>query len=236
MIKIIRWAITTELLSFPRGILRDIFYTFIAAVFYNDPHRVKVFALIRSIRRETEILLSDIEAYQLYMCVKRTQKIKGDIAEVGVYRGGSAKVICEARGKKTLYLFDTFEKHPDVREFDKLYRKKRFLSTQKEVENYLKKYSDVHIFRGVFTKTAQAVEDKIFSFVHLDVDTYESTMGCLGFFYSRVNTGGIMLLHDYINPSDPCTLGAQRAIDDFFCNKPEPLLEMFGSQCLIVKL
>jgi len=34
------------------------------------------------------------EAYQIFMAVKNTRKIKGDIAEVGVYRGGSARIIC----------------------------------------------------------------------------------------------------------------------------------------------
>ena len=38
-----------------------------------------------------------------------TKKIDGDIAEVGTYRGGSAKLICEAKGEKKLHLFDTFE-------------------------------------------------------------------------------------------------------------------------------
>ena len=42
------------------------------------------------------------------MAVKATRKLSGDIAEVGVYRGGSAMIICEAKGNKKLHLFDTF--------------------------------------------------------------------------------------------------------------------------------
>ena len=35
------------------------------------------------------------------------------MAEVGVYQGVSAKLICEAKGDKELHLFDTFEGLPD---------------------------------------------------------------------------------------------------------------------------
>ena len=37
----------------------------------------------------------------------------GAFAEVGVFRGASAKMICEAKGQTPLYLFDTFEGLPD---------------------------------------------------------------------------------------------------------------------------
>ncbi len=49
---------------------------------------------------------------------ERTEKIKGELAEVGVYKGGSAKLICEAKGNSILHLFDTFEGLPNVGEND----------------------------------------------------------------------------------------------------------------------
>ena len=67
----------------------------------------KVIDLIRNISKETEVTLQINEAYQLFMVIQRTKKIKGDIAEVGVYKGGSAKIICEAKGNKALYLFNS---------------------------------------------------------------------------------------------------------------------------------
>ena len=73
---------------------------------------------LKKIRAETELLLEDIEAYYIYMAVKRTQKVPGDIAEVGVYKGGSAKMICSAKGDKHLHLFDTFEGLPKVEDID----------------------------------------------------------------------------------------------------------------------
>ena len=62
-------------------------------------------------------------------------------------------------------------------------------------------------------------------------DTYESTRSCLEFFYPRMNRGGIILSHDYINAA-----GVRKAFDEFFSDKSEPIIEMSGTQCLIVKL
>ena len=94
--KIIKWAVTTKLLGFPRKIIgRTISYAIASkngvTVFYNDTERSKVLDLIRKIQNENEMLLGNNEAYQIFMAVKRTEKINGDIAEVGSYRGGVCK-------------------------------------------------------------------------------------------------------------------------------------------------
>jgi len=56
----------------------------------------------------------------------------GDIAEVGVYQGGSAKLICEARNEnKVLYLFDTFEGLPTPGKFDGSFKKGKYNTSLK---------------------------------------------------------------------------------------------------------
>ena len=72
------------------------------------PQELEAFRLIRQIKAETQMLLSELEAYQIYTAVTKTAKLEGDIAEVGVYKGGSAKLICEITNKP-VHLFDTFE-------------------------------------------------------------------------------------------------------------------------------
>lgn len=188
---------------------------------------------LKKIRSETELLLEDIEAYHIYMAVKRTRKVPGDIAEVGVYRGGSAKIICSAKGEKTLHLFDTFEGLPRVDEIDMVwpFYEGKFAASFEDVKDYLKSDPHVHFYKGIFPETAGPVGNVRFSLVNLDVDCYESTKQALEFFYSRMNTGGIILSHDYIN-----TPGVRKAFDDFFEGRPEPVLETAGSQCLVVKV
>lgn len=234
--KLIKWAVNNKVFSFPRKIFERMGMYLIQSkggiiIYYNDTERSKVINLINKIKEEEEMCLLDNEAYQVFMAVERTQKVRGAIAEVGVYKGGSAKLICEAKGHRLLYLFDTFEGLPEVGEIDRSFHKGQFNALVDDVKNYLKKYSNVYIYKGLFNKTAGQIKDKSFSFVHLDVDLYDSTLNCLEFFYFRMNKGGIILSHDYISAA-----GVRKAFDEFFKDKPEPIIELSGSQCLIVKL
>ncbi len=192
---------------------------------YGSDER-KAFAKdLKMIRSETELLIEDIEAYHIYMAVKRTQKVPGDIAEVGVYMGGSAKIICSVKGERHLHLFDTFEGLPQVDEIDMVwpFYEGKFAASYDKVRDYLKHQTNVSFYKGVFPDTSGPVQDKTFSMVNLDVDCYESTKQCLEFFYSRMSPGGIILSHDYTT-----TPGVR--------NKAEPVLETAGSQCLVVKV
>ena len=237
--RIIKWMMTTAFLAYPRKIiLEPIIAQCVLArkamiIFYSDPKRTQALELIRKIKSENKMVLGDNEAYQILMAVERTEKIDGDIAEVGVFRGSSAKLICEAKSHKILHLFDTFEGLPDSHEEDnpKQFKKGGFSAPLEDVKNYLKKYHNVYFYKGFFPFTAEPVKNKKFSFVNLDVDLCQSTKDCLEFFYPRMNRGGVIISHDYISVP-----GVQKAIDDFFKNKPEPVIELSGSQCLIVKL
>jgi O-methyltransferase len=235
--KFLRWFASCKILSWPWEILSTAVIYGIESkggviVSYDDFDRKKVIELIRHIKREAAMMVFDNEAYQIFMAVTRTKQIEGDLAEVGVYRGGSAKLIREANGNKALHLFDTFEGLPAVEAIDQpQFKKGQFASSFDDVKNYLAEYKNVHFYKGLFPSTATAVEDKKFSFVHFDVDTYESTRSGLEFFYSRMSRGGVILSHDYISAA-----GVRRAFDEFFSDKVEPIIEMSGTQCLVVKL
>jgi O-methyltransferase len=198
--------------------------------FYDQPVRTEVYDLVKKIKKEREMLLSINDAYQIFMAVKRTDKIIGDIAEVGVYKGGSAKLICEIKGEKLLHLFDTFEGLCDVGEIDNVFYKGQFVSSYDNVKNCLKNYPNVYIYKGLFPATGEPIKHRFFSFVNLDVDTYESTLNCLNFFYERMSKGGIIISHDYL------TAGVKKAFDEFIQDKREPIIDLAGSQCLIVKI
>jgi O-methyltransferase len=200
---------------------------------YGCDRRKEFAKNLRKIRKETDLLLEDIEAYHIYMAVRTTQKVPGDIAEVGVYRGGSAKIICSAKGDKALHLFDTFEGLPKVDDIDMVwpFYEGKFAASFDGVQDYLKEDEKVFFYKGIFPATSDPVKDKMFSLVNLDVDCYESTKQSLEFFYPRMSRGGIIISHDYITAP-----GVKKAFDDFFEGKTEPVLETAGSQCLVVKV
>lgn len=66
-------------------------------------------------------------------------------------------------------------------------------------------------YKGYFPSTAGPVIDLRFSFVHLDVDLYESTKSCLEFFYPRLNVGGVISPDDYVGAH-----GVWTAFEEFF--------------------
>ncbi len=201
--------------------------------FYDSEERIKAFKLTKQIKSEVEFLLRDNEACQLYMCVKNTNKIPGDIAEVGCYTGGSSKIICEAKENKSFFVFDTFTGLPPLtdNDGDSDFEEGLFTASYNEVKKYLNKYDNVYLYKGKFPESSTPIKHNNFSFVHLDLDLYEATFESLKFFYDRVVKGGIILSHDYITSP-----GVRKAFDTFFRYKSEVIIEMSGSQCLVVKL
>lgn len=199
---------------------------------YASAERKNVMRLARQVAGEVDFLLDPSESCQIVDAVRATAKTMGDLAEVGVYQGGSAKLMAEHKGSRALHLFDTFEGLPAADCGDSSrFRAGQYRSDFDSVARYLASYSAVHLYKGLFPQTAAAVESTRFSFVHLDVDLYASTLAGLEFFYPRLSSGGILISHDYGNAE-----GVKRAFDEFFADKPEPVLEVALSQGLFVKI
>jgi O-methyltransferase len=173
--------------------------------------------------------------FNLYQFVQRTQELEGDLAEVGVYRGGSARVIASLKGDKPLHLFDTFTGLPEVRADLDIHKAADFDDTSLEaVKRYLNNFGRVFFYPGFFPDTTRELgaTPVRFSFVHLDVDIYESTKAGLQFFYPRMVKGGVILSHDYRSLGCP---GVKKAFDEFFADKPEMVVELWKTQCFLIK-
>ncbi|HEY4519570.1 MAG TPA: TylF/MycF/NovP-related O-methyltransferase [Candidatus Paceibacterota bacterium] len=203
-------------------------------IFYGERERARILDTIARVRRERKLLLSDHEAYQLFMIVQKVAHVEGDIAEVGTYQGVSSKLIAEARGnssEKHIYLFDTFEGLPALSDIDRsLFHEGQYVAGVEGVRQYLSSYKNISIYKGLFPDTAEPIKNKKFSLVHFDVDTYESTKNSIEFFYPRMTRGGVILSHDYINSP-----GVKKAIDEYMKGKPEAIFESSWRQCMIVK-
>lgn len=173
--------------------------------------------------------------FNLYQLVLTTQKLPGDIAELGVFRGGSAKLIASLKGDKQLHLFDTFEGMPAVRADLDRHQPGDFAETSLEaVQRYLGGFSGVFFYKGFFPESARELASSTasFSLVHLDADIYESTKAGLTFFYPRMAKGGVIISHDYRSLHCP---GVKRAFDEFFSDKPESVIELWKTQCMVIK-
>jgi len=205
--------------------------------YFWDEKQHKELEALKKLYQHFSISMSLSEVHQLQNVTRETKKITGELAEVGVYKGGTAKVICMSRDKsKELHLFDTFGiglPQPSQHD-DNFWKKGSFALADEEVGAIKKLLADepgVFFHPGIFPETATQVQDKRFSLVHLDVDIYQSTKDGLEFFYPRMNRGGIIISHDYHG-----SRGVQKAFEEFFADKPEPIVILPTSQCLVVKI
>ena len=195
----------------------------------KDP---EIVGLLRDIHREKRSLLSSFEAYLVYSMARAQSKREGAFAEVGVFKGASARLICEAKGDKPLHLFDTFEGLPESSRNDRnVHRVGQYACSLEDVQGYLRGHDNVHYHKGIFPDSAVGVEVRQYAFVHFDVDLYEGTLACLEYFYPRMIPSGIMLSHDY-----GILAGVEKAFQEFFADKPEEIIEQPTTQCVVIKL
>jgi O-methyltransferase len=174
--------------------------------------------------------LDDEEKYTIYSSIKSVSNLDGNIAEVGVYKGGSSKIICEMKNSKKLFLFDTFEGLPKTTSKDNVQSGWLSDTSLDKVKEYLSKYDGVFFFKGLFPDTASSLSSEKFCLVHLDTDLYQSTLDALTFFWPRLVDGGRIICHDY-NAID----GVHQAFDTFFKDFPEKIIEVADTQVLVIK-
>lgn len=187
------------------------------------------------VRNDFGVLLSFKECFNLYNVVRMTNKIEGDILEVGTFGGGSSKLMSLfVENNKKIYTYDTYEGLKDVNENDSGFlHNGDFSHSFEEVQRRLYNNKNVILNKGYFPNCANFSEDKMFSFVHLDVDTYQSTLNCLHYVYNRLSKNGVIVSHDYNNYPTP---GVRKAFDEFFKDKPEHVIPMWDTQCMIIKI
>lgn len=153
----------------------------------------------------------------LTQCCREASTVCGDAAEIGVYQGHGAELICSLLPESTVYLFDTFKGTP--RETittgkDGSYRGGEFSDTSEQlVRAMLGSHKNYQLVPGVFPGSASTVPSHVrLRFVHLDVDTYYGTLKGLEWAWSRLVPGGVLLDDDYACPSCP---GAKAAVNEF---------------------
>jgi hypothetical protein len=157
-------------------------------------------------KHEVQSLIDEPRRAVLADMVRRTNNLIGDLAEVGVYQGGSALVMAKAMaGHKTLHLFDTFAGLPDS--IPDSHHKGEFACSLKEVTRNLLGYK-VQFHPGVFPATSYG---SVYACVHLDGDLYRTTLDGIDFFLPRLVPGGCIVFDDYNWPSCP---GVNQAIEE----------------------
>lgn len=146
-------------------------------------------------------LITPSRLENLVAMVELTCSLPGEMAELGVYRGGSALIISKVCPKKALYLFDTFRglPHTESPEHNPTGHDLSEGRFEAELADVVALFSgrNASIHVGVFPDTTAGIEDVQFSFVHIDCDLYRSAKDGIEWFWPRMVSGGIMLFDDY---------------------------------------
>mgnify|MGYP005753419559 CR=1 FL=1 len=187
--------------------------------------------------------LTFIPYYARLNCIKtlsyamQKSNIQGAVAELGVFRGDTAKRINEIFKDDDFYLLDTFEGF-DIRDceqekyqgFSKANTSDFKQTSLKIVQSKMPYLEKCHFIQGYFPQSAMQIpEDVQFKFVNLDVDLYQPILAGLEYFYPRLaGGGGAMLVHDYFHPY---YTGVKKAVDEYCSQnniKPLPIGDAFS--------
>ena len=146
--------------------------------------------------RTFELVAADIEH----------EKVKGDTAELGVFRGEFSRLIHATFKNRKHLMFDTFcgfdndELNYEIKmgTCDVSWAK-TFMNTSVYVAmNGMVEPDKCQIRQGLFPQSLKPEDEEMkFAFVSIDVDFEESTYQGLCYFVPRMSDGGCIFIHDY---------------------------------------
>ncbi|HVU23768.1 MAG TPA: TylF/MycF/NovP-related O-methyltransferase [Opitutus sp.] len=161
----------------------------------------------------------------LQRCIETvlTEGISGDVAETGVWRGGSCmlvKALFQRHGvnDRTIWLADSFRGLPPPRDRDDgddLSGFEQLAVSAEQVRRNFARFGlldeNVRLLEGWFADTLPAAPIGRLAVLRLDGDLYSSTMDALQALYPRVSPGGFVIVDDY-GLLESC----RRAVHDYF--------------------
>lgn len=181
------------------------------------------------------------------------RRLPGRWAECGVFQGYSALSLClAARAVQPdfdgsgLHLVDSFEGLSPPGDEDRItdglsegaasappvFEAGFFRNDVEFVRATFAKFPGVEVHKGWIPAVLNELPDSQWSFVHIDVDLYEPTLGALEYFLPRLAPGGVVICDDYGSAVFP---GAARAWDEVCEREGLPFVELPTGQSVLLK-
>jgi hypothetical protein len=176
-------------------------------------------------------LVDHDRCWHLFGFAKMVEALDGEMAEFGVYRGGTAYLLSKTVPQTRLHLFDTFAGLPDADPAIDYHEAGEFSASVEDTIRFLNGLN-VCAHVGVFPESTSGLEDAKFKFVHVDCDVYRSVADACMFFYPRMVRGGIMVFDDY---NWSLCRGVKKAVREFFSEKVEFPVALMGGQGIVIK-
>jgi O-methyltransferase len=183
-----------------------------------------------------------IRLYNIWLQIQRIDEtnVPGAFAELGVYKGESARLIHLMSAGRDLYLFDTFQGMPAIDLEPETgeastYSAENFADTSiPEVLKYIGGDPDkLKVYAGYFPQSISGLNVNAFALVNIDADLFNPVKAGLEYFYPLLSPGGVILVHDYNHKWN----GLMKAVNEFAATIPETpvLIPDVDSTVMIVK-
>lgn len=164
--------------------------------------------------KKSELRLSKQRVYTLSQYLKHSLSFRGDVIEMGVYKGCTAYVLGHfmneyfkhqnaGTGERvTLWLCDTFEGTPETfnKSMGDVDRTGKYANTS---VCYVKEklsgcYDKVEFVEGFIPDSLENIKQQTkFCFAHIHLNLYESTRSALLWLKDRMSDMGIVIIEDY---------------------------------------
>lgn len=181
--------------------------------------------------------LDDVRISQLHSyLVRALEQSSGDVAELGVLKGGTSKYLSNIAKDRQIHIFDTFNGLPKyyISPLDGDMTEESFADTHVDVvQRYLSDCNNVRIYKGILPMALDNLEPKNFSFVFIDCVLYFSVYGSLLYFSDKIDKNGFIIVDDYGRDETP---GVKIAVEMFLKKYPNfNILELEDYMLLIYK-
>ena len=153
-------------------------------------------------------------------CLGKTKNLKGDIIEIGVFKGENtfamANYIKQNNLNKKIYACDTFVGFPykDSIKKENGFKKGSYKRNFDNFVNSIKKLNYDNIIIPIKEKIEETLYSQLinnkFCFAFVDVDIYEPTVFAYQFLEDRIVKDGLVYFHDYGYVKTP---GVKIAVD-----------------------
>jgi hypothetical protein len=195
------------------------FNPFTIPVPFIDPKEVEILQDIsfqQSLQEVAGLTLLDVCRLANLWQLCRLSNPKGNILEIGTYKGGAALHLSNSCPTRKIIICDSFQGFETVDpQLDYHFKLSMFKDVSKErVESLFQtRQRNYEVIDGFFPKSCADREIKPVSFIHLDVDTYKSTIESLHY----IETASIAIEKSIIVLDDFCrnTEGVNKAVSEF---------------------
>ncbi|MFP4374041.1 MAG: TylF/MycF/NovP-related O-methyltransferase [Spirochaetaceae bacterium] len=165
-----------------------------------DPVFAPIYA---AVREHTKV--DEARCYLLWQAALQCGPLQGDFLEVGVWRGGTGALLCDAAARldddRHVYLADTFRGVVKAGPKDDYYSGGEHADTSRDTVEELLGELDTNnhtVLEGIFPEeTGGAVPDGPIALCHVDVDVYRSARDVTEWVWPRLPSGGIIVYDDY---------------------------------------